>query len=130
MAIAFSCPSCTKKFKAKNELSGKAVKCPCGTKFKVPQVSARSKIKISKSNPANSEQGTALPGFDSGVFGDLLDEVDLGKTSVGKKCPSCKQPIGSRAVLCVQCGYRLDTGKQMKAYSNPNADKSEKAKKR
>lgn len=135
MAIAFSCPSCAKKFKVKNELSGRTVKCPCGAGFKVPRVRSRvqsqsqQKGRDSKLNPMNPDRGELIKGFDSGVFGDLLDEVDLGKTTVGKKCPSCREPIGSKAILCVQCGYRLDTGKQLKAYSNPNAGKSEKAKK-
>ena len=131
MAIAFSCPSCAKKFKVKNELSGKTVKCPCGTGFKVPRVQSQSQSSSpdSRSNPANPDRGALIPGFDSGVFGDLLDEVDLRKTTVGKRCPSCREPINSKAILCVQCGYRLDTGKQMKAWVNPNADKPDKAKK-
>lgn len=31
------------------------------------------------------------------------------------KCPSCKSPLPASAVLCVNCGYNLKTGKKLAA---------------
>ena len=111
MAITFSCPTCSKKFKVKVELAGKPVKCPCGAGFKVPQ----SRVPPAKplSDPATAD--TVDFGISSGDtgFADLLDEAILPESFGRKRCPSCKEPIDTAAVLCIECGYHLEKGKRL-----------------
>jgi hypothetical protein len=35
--------------------------------------------------------------------------------AVDNKCPSCSAPLASGAILCVNCGYNLKTGKTLSA---------------
>jgi hypothetical protein len=50
---------------------------------------------------------------------DLLDEAGVKAEAVvaGPRCPSCKAPLKPNAVLCVECGLQLETGKQLKGAS-------------
>ncbi len=45
---------------------------------------------------------------------ELLEEVDLGRSRTGRRCPECRQDLQPDDILCIQCGYNTETGKQMK----------------
>lgn len=53
-----------------------------------------------------------IPNPQSGGVGDLLSEAGLHQQT-GTPCPSCSAMLPDNAVLCVQCGYNLQTGQKL-----------------
>ncbi|MCA9177224.1 MAG: hypothetical protein KDB14_22195 [Planctomycetales bacterium] len=85
MAIPVSC-SCGKQVNAPEHLAGKKVKCPaCGQPLAIPS--------------------------GGGAFDGLFDDEGI---TASPRCPQCKADIDAGAVLCIQCGFNLATGKQVK----------------
>ena len=122
MAITAQCGSCNKKFKANEQLAGKRVKCPqCGGVITIPVP-----------QPAESH----------GSMASLLDEESVPATpapkpkpkapaAIAKKCPSCSAEITAGAVLCVNCGFDLRTGKPVEiGGADAAADGAKKKKKK
>jgi uncharacterized OB-fold protein/uncharacterized membrane protein YeaQ/YmgE (transglycosylase-associated protein family) len=101
---------CGKAVKVPAKFAGKAVKCPgCGDAVRIPAaVAAGSAPGAGTSRP----RGTAS-GADPAVNA-LLDEVDLGKSRTGRRCPECRHDLEPNDVLCVKCGYNTETGKKIK----------------
>lgn len=65
MAIAVSCKQCGKSFKAKDELAGRAVRCPgCQNPLKIPAAAATSAPFMAKSAAAKP---VGKPSADSGI---------------------------------------------------------------
>ncbi|MDH3583918.1 MAG: zinc ribbon domain-containing protein [Phycisphaerae bacterium] len=85
----FSCGSCGKSYKWKPQFAGKKAKCSCGAALTVPQ-------QMPDSEPPQIEQANA----------DALDDPDRAV------CPKCGAELASGAVLCVQCGFNLNTGRK------------------
>ena len=124
MAITAQCGSCEKKFKANDTLAGKRVKCPqCGGAITIP---------------------AAEPAASPGSMSSLLDEESVPATPAPKpkpkpapsgprKCPACSAELTAGAVLCVNCGHDLRTGKAVEASSfdegEPGAKKKKKKRK-
>ncbi|MCA9215691.1 MAG: hypothetical protein KDB27_21650 [Planctomycetales bacterium] len=97
--------SCGKAIAVPATYAGKKVKCPgCGEPLHVPAGKAPAKAAASPSASAARADG--------GV-GDLLDEADLSATTTGQRCPNCRKDLGPDDVLCIDCGYRLDSGRVM-----------------
>ncbi len=121
MAITAQCGSCNKKFKANDQLAGKRVKCPqCGGAIAIP---------------------VPQPVESPGSVASLLDEESVPATpvarpkpkpkpAVAKKCPSCSAEITAGAVLCVNCGFDLRTGKPVEVGSADAAEPGAKKKKK
>ena len=104
-AIKASC-SCGKSFKAPAKAAGKKVRCPaCKEPVTIPG-GKKSKAKIAAAASA--------PSADDGV-GSLLDEVGFQRSGGAGRCPNCKEDLLEEAVLCVACGYNLETGKMLKS---------------
>ncbi|MBI1830208.1 MAG: hypothetical protein HYR84_02010 [Planctomycetes bacterium] len=83
--IRFFCPECDRGLSVPPEHAGKRIKCPqCAEAIVVP-----------------SEGETAL-----------IEQAASEKTP-GRTCPSCSAALASEAVLCVQCGLDLRTGKKL-----------------
>jgi heme/copper-type cytochrome/quinol oxidase subunit 3 len=107
MAIKVTC-RCGQQFAAKDELAGKVVKCPkCQESLKVGASPA----------PPSGGPVRAQPAGPSAVA-KLLDEVGFHlhekEDDSVQHCPACDQEISDHAVLCVRCGYNLETGKFVK----------------
>ncbi len=103
MPIKVAC-KCGQQFAAKDELAGKVVKCP---KCKQP-------LKVGASGPAPA----------SGGLGDLLDEVGFHvhqEEENTQYCPACDEKMSDRALMCVACGYHLETGKFSKGLGGAGA---------
>lgn len=100
MAIQVSC-KCGQVFTAKDELEGETVVCPrC---HKTLTITAKS-----RKEPAASGAGGIV---------DLLEEAGI-KEVKGPRCPKCAAPLKHPdAVLCVACGFELQSGKHLKAAS-------------
>src|SRR3954447_11640808 len=99
MAGKFSCDACGKTYSWKPELAGKRVKCKCGQPISIPA-----------HDPA---------GDDVGDLGDLaaLSEgapTTPGAVAGGPTCPGCGSGVDPSAVICVNCGQNLKTGKKLK----------------
>ncbi|MDP6468768.1 MAG: hypothetical protein QF918_13555 [Pirellulaceae bacterium] len=93
MTIKVVC-QCGASFGAKDELAGRKVACP---KCKQP-------LEIGAA-PAPT------PAV-SGAMSDLLDEAGFDNVQ-GPRCPKCSKPIQPGALLCVSCGFNLQTGEEI-----------------
>jgi hypothetical protein len=92
MPIKASC-QCGASFTAKDELAGKAVRCPkCKQPLQIPA-------------PA----GAAAP--QPSAMDDLFDEVGIDRKT-GPICPACQAELKPNAVLCTACGLNLQTGER------------------
>ncbi|MCB9872587.1 MAG: zinc ribbon domain-containing protein [Planctomycetaceae bacterium] len=90
MPIKVVC-KCGASFAAKDELAGRAVSCPkCKQPLRIPA-------------PAAAPQ-PAASGMD-----DLFDEVGISAKK-GASCPKCHAELKPNAVLCVACGFDLQSG--------------------
>ncbi len=101
MPIQFAC-KCGRSLSVPDKLAGKAVKCPqCKQPLRVPQV----------------QQAAAGVASQPSGLEDLLDEVGLTVAEdgyEGQHCPGCNAPIADNAVICVECGLNLETGRFVK----------------
>ena len=105
----FSCDSCNKTYTWKPELAGKRAKCKCGQPLRIPET-----------DPA----GGVSDNFDD--LAALAERAPAGEQTYaaapasGGACPSCGSGVDPSAVLCVNCGHNLKTGKKLKT-SKPSA---------
>ncbi|MBI2480250.1 MAG: hypothetical protein HYV60_16940 [Planctomycetia bacterium] len=90
MPIKVAC-KCGASFAAKDELAGKAVSCPkCKQPLKIP-------------SPA------AAPRAVASAMDDLFDEVGISAKR-GPSCPKCTAELKPNAIMCVACGFDLQSG--------------------
>ena len=122
MPIKVTC-QCGKSFAAKDELAGKAVKCPnCQQPLRIPGAPAAAAParnlsaplpSAAPSQPATSASAFGPPGGGGGAH-SLFDEVGLKQAPVGAQmCPGCMAPMPQGAVVCVKCGYNMKLGRRM-----------------
>ena len=110
MSIRARCASCGTSFQAKDSLAGKRVKCPkCDQPITIGQpVAARGGAGKEGGNkaslPASATHNPLL---------DLLDEVQVKSAVRGPVCPNCSKAMSQLAVVCVECGYNVETGKKL-----------------
>ncbi len=102
MSIITECGSCNKKFKAKDSMAGKRVKCPkCTSPITVPTPKAAV---------------AASPGPSAATYNpilDLLDEAGVKSVPSGPVCHNCGTEMHPTSVICVECGYNMATGEQL-----------------
>ena len=120
-APIITCPACTKKFKGKEGIEGKKIKCPlCATPFVVPlaggQIKARHpeaknsggiQLKEQDATPANmqAQQRVSWDAED-----DNHNPYDLGEFDERVRCPNCANLMeDNKAVVCLFCGYNTLT---------------------
>lgn len=84
----FSCPACNRSYAWKPEMAGRPAKCKCGHSMTVPAEPPQAAAELAPQNVAAAISGQA-------------------------QCPSCGQRLPAQAVLCVDCGYDLRTGKKV-----------------
>jgi hypothetical protein len=100
---------CGRKSAAPAHLAGTSVKCPgCGKPIRVPMGRP-----ASPSTTVKAKAQPAPPPKTAGLM-SLLDEVGATAAREGQNCPNCRSLIPSEAILCVQCGYHLESGKQLR----------------
>lgn len=103
MAIKVSC-TCGQSFKAKDDLAGKRVRCPkCSQPLVIPLPEEPDEFKL--------EDAIEVPRYNP--LDDLLAEEGVKQAFAGPVCPSCSEPISPQAVICVQCGFNLQTGEKL-----------------
>lgn len=116
MAIKVTC-TCGQSFKAKDELAGKRARCPkCSQPLLIPmadtdELTLAAPIDVPKYNPLD----------------DILSEEGVRHAPQGPVCPNCTEPISPHAIICVQCGFNLQTGEKVVANLDPDEDDDEAA---
>ncbi|MEX0774845.1 MAG: hypothetical protein WD042_03920 [Phycisphaeraceae bacterium] len=96
-----TCPSCGRKYRIRAELAGRKVICKCGQKLRIPTGDAHA-----------SEDGGG--GIDAYELAGASGGVAAGKAAnAANRCPKCGNHIAPRAVLCINCGFNLQSGQKV-----------------
>jgi hypothetical protein len=117
MPIKVAC-KCGQSFAAKDELAGRTVNCPkCKQPLKIPAPSAPAK-QPARTGPQPAPKvaaGGPVGGPAVSDLGGLFDEVGVvaEAPTAGPRCPSCGKGLAPHAVLCVNCGFNLQTGQRV-----------------
>ena len=121
MPIAIKC-QCGKALSVKDELAGKAVKCPgCSQAVRVPSGSGAAPAAKSASRPVAQpsrpkapSQSAASPtaAASSSSMDDLFAEEGMSQ-NVTSICPNCTAVMQPGMVLCMKCGFNQQSGEVM-----------------
>ncbi len=104
MPIAVRC-QCGKTLNVRDELVGKAVKCPaCQQVVRVPGGPAATASPATRPAPRTAAAAAAPSAMDN-LFNQAGFEV-----KVGQFCPQCSSLLQPGAVLCTTCGFHLEAG--------------------
>jgi hypothetical protein len=124
MPIRVQC-ACGAAFAAKDELAGRAVKCPkCQQPLKIPSPGAAApSAPRSAPLPSQADSGWSSPANrPPGPGGNLFDEVGLKTQQAGTApCPGCAAPLQQNAIICINCGYNRKLGRRMDTVKNIEA---------
>jgi hypothetical protein len=128
MPIKVAC-KCGQQFAANDNLAGKRVKCPkCGQPLTIPAAGGQEAkgqspkapspktqpAKDTKAAPKASPGKTAASTGGAGGMSDLFDEAGISAPDTQTpRCPNCGTALSPYAVLCVQCGFNLQTGQRL-----------------
>lgn len=112
MAIKVRCGKCDAGFQAKDELAGRRVKCP---KCKEPLV-----IQPAGALATSRTRQPAIAPAAHNPLLDLLDEQNIRSVVRGPICENCACELSPNAVVCVECGFNVETGQmlQTEAYED------------
>jgi hypothetical protein len=138
MPIEFAC-QCGKKHQAAEEHAGKRAKCnKCGQIVTIPTAKPKASTIASLINspvdsaPKNITPTASPKAANQSDLDDYLSmklplvqpaalvaESNMPKTTLdtsiqsgGQRCPSCHNQLSSAAILCINCGYNLNTGRK------------------
>ena len=107
----FMCTSCGKEFRWKPEIAGRKAKCKCGQTLTVPSAPPAPKAAPAPKVAARAAEPNPLEWPDEPAAD--YSEVPPPPAPSGAACPSCGAGLAANAVLCVNCGYNLKTGKKI-----------------
>jgi len=107
MPVRLKC-SCGKVLSLRDELAGKAVKCP----------SCEKTLRVPAKRPAAASPGAAAP---KGALDDLFNEEGFDR-KVDAACPACGAEMKADAILCTRCGYNKQTGETLEAHQTEGVD--------
>ena len=120
MPIPIKC-QCGKALKVKDELAGKAVKCPgCGQAIRVGAAPTTKPAARPAAVPAPVAPVAAAPPAVGGMD-ELFDEAGFSK-HVASVCPSCRVEMDATAVFCTKCGYNKETGETFESHKTAGVD--------
>lgn len=125
MPIRVKC-QCGKVLAAKDEMAGKAIRCPaCKSAIKVPVPGGHGGAAKRPAAPANKKSAPAnarAPQENAGGgLDDLFDQEGI-KAMEGTPCPSCGHPMKPGAILCTNCGFNTQTGERLVGYGQVSSD--------
>jgi hypothetical protein len=107
MSITVSCAACGRHLKVKDDFRGKKVKClDCGAAITVP-----GGAEPDRPQPYITEVQPAVPRAVSDTGVQAAVPRPAGQVAA---CPRCNHPLSAGAVICIECGFNLKTGKQLK----------------
>jgi hypothetical protein len=121
---SFSCDACGKTYAWKPEIAGKRVKCKCGGKLTVPATDPAALaddapegfddlLALAEGAPAH-EESYAPPIATTAPAARSAKTAPARPANAGALCPSCNSPVDPAAVICINCGHNLKTGKKLK----------------
>jgi hypothetical protein len=114
MAIKAICGSCANPISVRDELGGKLVKCPkCKQPMKIPNKGEKPAAVPAKRPPSSVAAVVPTQPKRHNPLLDLLDEAGVESTPLGPVCDSCAAPMHPTAVICIECGYNMATGRRM-----------------
>lgn len=116
--IQFSCGGCGAKFKASRSKAGVKGTCPrCGTAIEVPHVHADDDDGLyAREALADARHDVPMPAPHADP------NADAAPAAGGRRCPSCDQPLGDKAKLCVRCGIKVPSGRPLVTAFEPDLD--------
>ena len=120
MPIAIQC-RCGKSLSVRDELAGKAVKCPgCSQPVRVPAAGSSAAAKPGAAKPSAAKPVAARPAASSATaarssMDDLFAEEGLDR-QVASICPACNAEMAAGMVMCMKCGFNQQTGERMQAH--------------
>ena len=120
MSIQVQCP-CGQVLAAPAALAGSQAKCPkCQQLVAIPAPQAAAAAQATQPTAPQPAVPQPTPNDPLGVgsFGDLLDEAGLEHMG-GTPCPKCNAGMAPGAVLCVKCGFHMETGERLKTQREP-----------
>src|SRR5436309_9926666 len=111
-----TCPECGKKFKGREELRGRRVRCPnCGHAFIVPTLAQDKVDSQGEPAPRLAEEAPPppAPAEEPRIKSALDEELEAGSNPYGvstldlaPRCPNCANELESAdARICLHCGY-------------------------
>jgi len=114
-ALVVTCPECDKKFKPKNDVRGKKIKCPfCAEAFVVPMgtdTPAKSDGAKSAKPKAEPAPAPAAPPPPESMDDDdaSVDPYGVKNVELVPRCPNCTEEMGPHDIICLACGYNTLT---------------------
>lgn len=113
MPIKAQCGSCGTGFKAKDTLAGKRVRCPkCKQALTIPAAGGAEGAASAKPRSASRPAGGSVRSNPNPMM-DLLDEANVKGVTRGPTCDNCAAELMPGAVICIECGYNMETGKRV-----------------
>ena len=117
MPILVKC-TCGKAVNVRDDLAGKAVKCPgCGNPIKVVAAAPTGQASA-KATQAAPQQRAAAP---KAELDDLFSQEGFDR-HVAQVCPVCRVEMQAGAVMCTKCGYNKQTGERFEAHKTAGVD--------
>jgi hypothetical protein len=102
----FACPACGKEYAWKPELAGRKAKCKCGEPISVPATPPGAAA-------PEPEPEVDFDSFDFDAAAAAAPAAAAARAAEAPRCPSCRKALPAGAVICVQCGFNLQTGQRM-----------------
>jgi hypothetical protein len=124
MTAIVSCPECDKKFKARDDVKGKKMRCPaCAAVFIVEELKIdegsrppvpKPAAKAPAAAPAPAATAAPPPAPAPGPVFDDNEETDnpygVGHLDIRPRCPNCANEMENEdANICLFCGYNTLT---------------------
>jgi len=112
MPIKVKCGSCSAQFKAKDELAGRRVKCP----------KCQNPVVIQAAAPARVASAPKAKAAAHNPLLDILDEEDVRSRVRGLTCDNCGSEVKRGMVICIDCGFNLETGDQLETEADEDIE--------
>ncbi len=131
MPISVQCDSCSAKLKVRDELAGKRVKCPkCSQPLTIPVAVERKPTRTMGAVPtspvaSDPDEYRLAPALNPML--DLLDEAGVESAARGRVCSSCGSDLSALAIICIECGFNNETGKQLETTTYRDSNSSGKS---
>ena len=113
--VGVTCSGCGKTYRWREDFAGHKVRCKaCNAVLVMPLAPL--------GTHQDEDQGQTIPldvnadpyGIDQNAYQE--DSIELDGSAAApdiSRCPSCGTPVGTSAVICVNCGFSIQEGKQL-----------------
>ena len=113
--MKFACPSCRKEFTWKPEIAGKKAKCKCGTVIDIPAAPPPPPLPPPDVDPFdNPDYMYDFAEEPKGTAGGAVGAPPPPPPPELQTCPNCGGNVPPGGVVCLACGFNVQTGKKNK----------------